>query len=203
VGTTSIAQMTEPTISSRPDEAQPPSRALSRELEAVVARFADLVQRTTRRHGLDAGEQDVVLQELRIRLWKALGSSELVQRAPATYVYKTMMSAIMDVLRGRGSRPTRSIDEPQSRVVELARSRDPADTNVLESDVGRAVDLALEKLVDSRRTAVRMHLAGYSREEIADVLGWTEARTRNLLYRGLEDLRVELTRMGFGPEATQ
>lgn len=48
-----------------------------------------------------------------------------------------------------------------------------------------------------------MYLAGYGREEIADLMGWTEAKTRNLLYRGLGDLRERLTQMGIGPEADQ
>jgi len=41
-----------------------------------------------------------------------------------------------------------------------------------------------------------MHLAGYEREEIAALLGWTEAKTRNLLYRGLAELREVLTGRG-------
>ena len=45
---------------------------------------------------------------------------------------------------------------------------------------------------------VRMHLAGYPREEIAKLMGWTEAKTRNLLYRGLADLRERLTAEGIG-----
>ncbi len=52
-----------------------------------------------------------------------------------------------------------------------------------------------------RRSVVRMYLTGYDREEIADLLGWTEPKTRNLLYRGLADLREILTEMGIGPEA--
>jgi RNA polymerase sigma-70 factor (ECF subfamily) len=43
-----------------------------------------------------------------------------------------------------------------------------------------------------------MHLAGYPREEIARLMGWTEAKTRNLLYRGLADLRERLTAEGIG-----
>jgi hypothetical protein len=31
-------------------------------------------------------------------------------------------------------------------------------------------------------------------------MGWTEPKTRNLLYRGLADLRERLTSMGIGPE---
>jgi RNA polymerase sigma-70 factor (ECF subfamily) len=45
-----------------------------------------------------------------------------------------------------------------------------------------------------------MHLAGYPRQEIADLLGWSEAKTRNLLYRGLDDLRSRLTARGIGWE---
>jgi RNA polymerase sigma-70 factor (ECF subfamily) len=40
---------------------------------------------------------------------------------------------------------------------------------------------------------------GYDREEIADLLHWSEAKTRNLLYRGLEDLRQLLVARGIGP----
>jgi Fe2+ transport system protein FeoA len=34
-------------------------------------------------------------------------------------------------------------------------------------------------------------------------MGWTEAKTRNLLYRGLDDLRRRLTAMGIEPETTR
>jgi RNA polymerase sigma-70 factor (ECF subfamily) len=50
--------------------------------------------------------------------------------------------------------------------------------------------------------AVRFHLGGYDREDLARMLGWTEARTRNLLYRGLDDLRRRLTDMGISPRRT-
>ena len=45
-----------------------------------------------------------------------------------------------------------------------------------------------------------MYLAGYSGEEVAQVMGWTEAKTRNLLYRGLADLRERLKEVGIGWE---
>ena len=46
-----------------------------------------------------------------------------------------------------------------------------------------------------------MHLVGYIRKEIARLMGWTEAKTRNLLYRGLGDLRQELKGRGVSPGA--
>jgi RNA polymerase sigma-70 factor (ECF subfamily) len=71
-----------------------------------------------------------------------------------------------------------------------------------ESELGATVHRALALLVESRRAVVRMHLAGYDRLEIAELLGWSEAKTRNLLYRGLGDLRGILVSWGIGPERT-
>ena len=70
------------------------------------------------------------------------------------------------------------------------------------SELASRIDAALETLSIDRRVAVRFHLAGYDREDIARMLGWTEARTRNLLYRGLDDLRRRLTDMGISPRRT-
>jgi RNA polymerase sigma-70 factor (ECF subfamily) len=72
---------------------------------------------------------------------------------------------------------------------------------VLEgSELADRVARAIGEIHASRRPAVRMHLAGYPREEIAKLMGWTEAKTRNLLYRGLADLRERLTAEGIGWE---
>jgi RNA polymerase sigma-70 factor (ECF subfamily) len=46
-----------------------------------------------------------------------------------------------------------------------------------------------------------MYLAGYSRMEIADLMEWSEAKTRNLLYRGLDDLKTALSQTGIMVEA--
>jgi DNA-directed RNA polymerase specialized sigma24 family protein len=59
---------------------------------------------------------------------------------------------------------------------------------------------AVDDLIESRRVPVRMHLLGYESREIAARLGWTGAKTRNLLSRGLADLRERLATLGIGPE---
>lgn len=57
----------------------------------------------------------------------------------------------------------------------------------------------LERITPTRAPVARLYLAGYDRHEIARLMGWTEAKTRNLLYRGLADLRAELRKMGVDP----
>jgi RNA polymerase sigma-70 factor (ECF subfamily) len=63
-------------------------------------------------------------------------------------------------------------------------------------ELGEQVEVALQAITPSRRPVVRMYLAGYGTTEIGELLGWTEAKARNLVYRGLADLRSRLRDMG-------
>ena len=54
-------------------------------------------------------------------------------------------------------------------------------------------------MIESRRRVVRLYLLGYESREIARMLDWTGAKTRNLLSRGLADLRHRLDQQGVGP----
>ena len=58
----------------------------------------------------------------------------------------------------------------------------------------------LRRLQENRRRAVGLHLQGMTTDEIARMAGWTEPKARNLVYRGLADLRVELRGMGVDVE---
>jgi RNA polymerase sigma factor (sigma-70 family) len=173
---------------------------LSLALEAAVARFGNMVRQVGRRYRLDESGLDEVMQEVRIRLWRARGTSEQVGETNTSYVYRTASSAALDVLRRRRARQAErhdSIDVEDSVATLTAPSPDPH--AALEgSELANRVARAIEEIPASRRPAVRMHLVGYPREEIARLMGWTEAKTRNLLYRGLADLRERLTAEGIG-----
>jgi RNA polymerase sigma-70 factor (ECF subfamily) len=51
-------------------------------------------------------------------------------------------------------------------------------------------------LTENRRITVGLYLQGMTTEEIGGLLGWSEAKARNLVYRGLKDLRRELRALG-------
>jgi RNA polymerase sigma-70 factor (ECF subfamily) len=55
---------------------------------------------------------------------------------------------------------------------------------------------AVESLMLSRQRVVKLFLLNMTLEEIAVVLNWSEAKTRNLLYRGLDDLKKILRKKG-------
>jgi len=187
---------------------------ISPAIEAVLMRFAAMVRRVGIRHGLSESDVDEVFQEVRIRLWRARaeGSSRALDAIPAgpargeqissvgsSYLYRTAVSAALDVLR-RHRRPREDALEDVGQEPAAPSRREP-EQSLESSELAQQVARAIDTITPSRRPVVRMYLAGYTREEIATLLGWSEAKTRNLLYRGLADLRERLTEQGIGPEA--
>jgi RNA polymerase sigma factor (sigma-70 family) len=175
--------------------------SLSPALDAVVSRFAGMVRGVGWRHRLSEADVDEVMQQVRIRLWRAQRESEQIGRTPASYVYRTAVSAAVDLMRRRRAQrsdQTLSLDEPGAALPER---RNP-DDDLAYSELSQLVARAIDQIPASRRPVVRMHLAGHPREEIAQLLGWSEAKTRNLLYRGMDDLRERLKEMGVGWEMT-
>lgn len=197
-----------PPASSADRPPEEPPEPLSLALEAVLARFSGLVRRVGWKHGLDGDDLDEVMQDVRLRLWRARGDSEQIQASSASYVYRTAMSAALDLIRRRrrtvgwqdktgGNQPEgeNEIDQVPS---SLPGGGSP-ETDLEASEVSRAVELAISRISKARRPVVRMYLMGHPPMEIATLMGWTEPKMRNLLYRGLADLRAELTAMGYGP----
>ena len=181
-----------------------PPDQLSAALDAVVTKFAGMVRQVAWRHRLSDADIDEVMQEVRVRLWRAHegadSGSEQIANAPASYVYRTAMSAALDMLRRRRARRA---DHTVELSEEIGEARTPGPEADLEgTELAAQVARAIDVIPASRRPVVRMYLAGYPREEIATIMGWSEGKTRNLLYRGLADLREQLTEMGIVWETT-
>ena len=178
-----------------------PDVDVSLALQYLTNRFDAFVRRTASRHGLSGQDLDDVVQDLRVRIWKSFGTADLIRRANPHYMYRAAVSASLDIIRRR--RTAKSMAAPLDAVHDsaLADPRASADGLLALQELTAAVHDALGLLAESRRGVVRMYLAGYDRFEIADLLGWTEGKTRNLLYRGLEDLRGILASRGITREA--
>lgn len=186
--------------------------AISSHLEAVLTNFSGMVRRVGWRHRLSEADIDELLQDVRIRLWRAQSdgvSSEKVSHVPASYIYRTATTAALDLIRRRRSGRASSHDsvddvEALERVVDFsAVTTVGPEQDVEASELSDLVERAILQIPESRRAVVRMYLAGYPREEIGQLMGWSEAKTRNLLYRGLNDLRARLTEWGIGTEGRQ
>jgi RNA polymerase sigma-70 factor (ECF subfamily) len=61
---------------------------------------------------------------------------------------------------------------------------------------GEALNRALMSLSENRRRAVTLQLHGFTTPETARLLGWSEAKVRNLAWRGIQDLKQLLRDQG-------
>jgi RNA polymerase sigma-70 factor (ECF subfamily) len=164
-----------------------PVDRLSPTIEALVTQWTGLLRQTAARYGMASGDVDELTQDVRIRVWRALErDAENPSTLASSYVYRTVMSAAFDFLRRqRSARESTSVPIDQAAHL-ISSAGSPSDS---ESELVAALDRALTTLPTARRVAVRLHLDGRSRDEIASIMGWSEAKTRNLLYRGLDDLK--------------
>jgi RNA polymerase sigma-70 factor, ECF subfamily len=176
-----------------------PADPRDQQLEALMLRSAEQVRRLAFRFGL-ADLVDEVFQEVRIRLWRSGAGRGNLAEAPASYVYRTALSAAVDLLRRRRARRETPVKLERPSGEAAIGMFPPADAALEQSELGAAIDTEIDALAPDRAVAVRLHLSGYDRDEIADLMGWTEPRTRHLIYRGLADLRDRLRARGIGPE---
>jgi RNA polymerase sigma-70 factor (ECF subfamily) len=172
---------------------------LSPALDQVFDNFAGVLRHVSSRFRFTGSDVDELLQEVRIRLWRAHArdgeGSEQIVAIPASYLHRTALSAAIDLLRRRRARRVDQMVPLEDGPIDLPERHSP-ETDFEGAELAEQVERAIETLPASRRPVVRMHLMGHSRDEIARLLGWTDAKTRNLLYRGLADLRERLVAQG-------
>jgi RNA polymerase sigma-70 factor (ECF subfamily) len=170
-------------------------------LESLVARYGGVLRTIAARYRLAPRDRDDLVQEVRVRLWRAL-DSERMETIPASYLYRTASSAALDLIRRRRSSREEPVDELGPTEPALTDGALRPDQAAQLSDLAGQIEHAIGTIAASRRPVVRMYLAGYSSTEIGELMGWTEAKARNLLYRGLAELRERLAEAGLAPGRT-
>lgn len=178
----------------------PPSDAISAALESVMTRFGRMLRSVGQRRGLSEADLDELEQDVRIRLWRALAEGETIRAVRTSYVYQAAVSAALDLIRRRRVRPEEPLESPERAPGQLLAVGDRPDALLEQRELGQRIEQAVAALAQPRDVVVRLHLSGYDRLEIARLLRWTEPKVRNLLYRGLADLRATLRERGIGPQ---
>ncbi len=177
---------------------------LDARLHTLLDEYGHVLRRaialTARGGGVDV---DDVEQEARVRIWKALRRQRELAK-PASFFYRVAVTTTIDALRRLRARREESLEAsrpgtgvgrgPRTRRFELIR--DPAASPEAAASSRQKLDQvgeALSCLPANRRRAVGLHLQGFNTREISELLGWTEPKARNLLYRGLKTLRTQLS----------
>lgn len=144
-----------------------------------------VVGRTAGTHAESLG--DDVEQEVLLALWKQVRAGRDIA-SPAAYLHQAATRETIRMVRKLRLRQHQEIDAADL-VASGATTADAAfDARQLEGRVRGA----LAALTADRRAAVEAHLAGLTFDEIISLTGWSYQRTRNLVSRGMADLRRHL-----------
>jgi RNA polymerase sigma factor (sigma-70 family) len=143
---------------------------------------------------------DDIEQEARISLWKVLGSEREIV-FPASYIYKVAVSATRRAIKRARARREDPLEQEGDdagipRHMPQAPRHAAPDNMAERGEWIRKIEIAVAQLPETRRLAVELHLQDLTTREIGEILGWSEPKARNLLYRGLKDLRKSLRAIG-------
>jgi len=183
-------------------ETAPSAESLDQRLTLILDDYAGVVRRAIARvcPNYLYPYRDEIEQEARIRLWHALRSERTIAD-PASYLYRIAATATIDAVRrikARRESPLSIVEEMEEgpSVVRAVESADSPERVAAGKEIGRRIRAAMAILPEKRRRAVGLYLQGFTSEEIATLLGWSEPKARNLVYRGLKDLRQQLEKHG-------
>lgn len=162
-----------------------------KELQDLLERFTNFIRAhiqkfEVQRYGIDPED---ITQEVRIKIWKLVDKEKIIVNY-ASYIKKIVDTVVIDQLRLLKKDEQLYKMEKQKQIAEQMNACRP---EVLKNDLLKeAVGKAVESLIESRRSVVKLYLFDLSIEEISRFYGWSLHKTRNLLYRGLADLKTSL-----------
>jgi RNA polymerase sigma-70 factor (ECF subfamily) len=174
--------------------------ALRARLHQLLADYGARVRSLIEGHGIAQYGLDPadIEQEVRIRLWRAL-ERDRNAAFHASYIHRTVLSAVIDAIRAASVRATEPLPEEESAASEamVAMGASPERLAGGVQDFSR-VAACMAGLPLRRREAVALHLQGFSLREIGGAVGVSEEAARKLLDRGMQTLRERLAAQGFG-----
>jgi RNA polymerase sigma-70 factor (ECF subfamily) len=146
---------------------------------------------------LSAQAEDIVQTAL-IRVVEILAAREGDGGLNSSYLWKVAYTATVDEIRRLRRRREVTLEEGDVESTMLSPHPGPEQAQA-GGEIAHFLHDCLRRLVEPRRLAVVLHLQGHTGPEAARLLGWSEKRVENLIYRGLADLRLCLRAKGLRP----
>ncbi len=183
---------------SDPPPLEPPSPAtpLPQTLEDLRERLVRAVRHVCPSWLRDQSED--IVQAALLRLLHVQEFREPNLAFPSSYLWKAAYSATLDEIRRAQRRREVPIEASAVAGTSVAREGDPLESRS-HAELAAAIRACLRGMGADRAAVAGFHLLGHRVSEMQTRFGWDEKRVRNLLSRGLADLRVCLERKGLGP----
>lgn len=167
----------------------------NREFESVINRFSTFIKAQIQQYNLQKNgiDPDDIAQEVKIKIWKLFNDEKNIQNY-ASYIRKIVNSSAIDHLR-KLKREEVILDNERRKIISEIKSRYSSEI-ILDKNLKKMIALAVDSLIESRKKVVKLFLLNMKIDEIAALFLWSRDKTRNLLYRGLNDLKKILRERG-------
>ena len=143
-----------------------------------------------------ASQKDDIVQTALVRAFETSRKSEPRADPPPSYWWKVAYTATVDQMRRVRQERNISLEQAGEEGMLTATDSGPFQ-DLSHQDLGLAVQGCLPRLNPRRRLVVGLYLMGHTLPEMMRLTGWDNRKTRNLLCRGLDDLRRQLGKQGF------
>lgn len=166
-----------------------------KEFEIVLNKFSRFVSVNIQKFDLQKKgiDPEDISQEVKIKIWKILEDEKKINNL-ASYIRKVIDSSVIDKLRKLKREKGIYAHEKHKWISE--QKSNYLNNISYESSFKEIIGSAVESLIESRRKVVKLFLLNMTLEEISIFLKWSKDKTRNLLYRGLSDLKKILKEKG-------
>ncbi len=160
-----------------------------KELATLLEEFSLFIKAHIRKFRVAHFGVDIedIAQDVKIKLWKIIRDEKKISNYPA-YIKKVVDSSVIDHLR-KCKREENIVQHEKAKTIAESSHFYSAEAGSNSGDTRVALGKALDRLIESRRAVVQLYIMNFSIEEISDHFRWSQHKTRNLLYRGLADLR--------------
>ena len=169
----------------------PPADAESK-LSALVKSYGQLIRAIVARvSGRRASSPEEIEQRVIQSLWDQVRRERTIEQ-PASYIYRC---AVRETVRAIRAEQAHRMEELEDGENVRAQTADPERALGAKETV-KAVERCLLALDPERQKAVRAHLSGFDVAEVMRMNCWPYQKARNLIARGIADLRALLDAEG-------
>lgn len=158
------------------------------EFRQLIERFAGLMRATLRQidHRMIEADLQELEQDIRLKLWQTLVAEGNFDK-PAGFIRKVVVSVSIDAARKRLVRggDSEHVEISDVEIADLDRDQAMEMRGELQ-----ALATRLTREAPESAQVLSLYLQGFSTAETGTLMGWTEAKARNVLYRYLDEIRA-------------
>jgi RNA polymerase sigma factor (sigma-70 family) len=171
------------------------------EIENTIDQFSQLIRSAIRKTSpqIDLSDMDDIEQEVKIKIWREILKSEKEIQNFGSYIWKVTYTTTCRTMKKLFAQKKQlwlqrensvSIEDfPQVLIHNPDRQYE-------RKELIDLIRKTVDALIESRRQVLKLYLMGMDLDEISEFFNWSDGKTRNLLSRGLADLRQGLLEKG-------